>query len=61
MNTGILVEFDSVGMRGNLVLVAIYKKGQNIKIFQNCKKFQKFHKNFKYFIKIPNFKKVSKL
>ena len=43
-NTGLLVEFDSVGMRSNMVLVAIYKKGQNVKIFQNCKKFQKFHK-----------------
>jgi hypothetical protein len=43
-NTGLLVEFDSVGMRSNLVLVAIYEKGQNFKILQNCKKFQKFHK-----------------
>jgi hypothetical protein len=28
-NTGLLVEFDSVGMRSNLVIVAIYEKGQN--------------------------------
>ena len=33
----ILVEFDSVRMRSNMVLVTIYKKGQNLKIF---KKFQ---------------------
>jgi uncharacterized protein (DUF2141 family) len=35
INTGLLVEFDSVRMRSNLVLVAIYKKGQNFNIFQN--------------------------
>jgi len=35
INTGLLMEFDSVRMRSNLVLVAIYKKGQNFKIFQN--------------------------
>jgi hypothetical protein len=62
-NTGLLVEFDSVRMRSNLVLVAIYKKGQNLKIFQNCKKFKKFHKvsksseNFKTF---KNFKILKK-
>ena len=39
-NTGLLVEFDSVRMRSNLVLMAIYKKGQNFK------KFLKFLKNF---------------
>jgi hypothetical protein len=43
-NTGLLVEFDSVRMHSNLVLVAIYKKGQNFKIFQNFQKIQKFHK-----------------
>ena len=37
-NTGILVEFDSVRMRSNLVLVAIYKKGQNFKIAKNIRK-----------------------
>jgi hypothetical protein len=37
-NTGILVEFDSVRKRSNLVLVAIYKKGQNFKIAKNIRK-----------------------
>ena len=36
-NTGLLVEFDSVRMRSNLVLVAIYKKGQNFPKLQNFK------------------------
>jgi hypothetical protein len=39
-NTGLLVEFSSVRMRSNLVLVTIYKKDQDFKIFQNCKKLQ---------------------
>jgi hypothetical protein len=34
----LLVEFDSVRMRSNLVLVAIYKKMSNFKIFQKKKK-----------------------
>ena len=46
-NTGLL-EFDSVRMRSNMVLVAIYKKSQNCKkknqIFH---KISKFYKNFK--------------
>jgi hypothetical protein len=41
-NTGLLVEFISVRMRSNLILVAIYKKDQNLKIFQNFKKFLNF-------------------
>ena len=49
-NTGLLVEFISVKMRSNLVLVAIYKKDQNLKIFQNFKKLQKFHKISKFSI-----------
>jgi predicted RNase H-like nuclease len=47
-NTGLRLEFDSVRMRSNLVLIAIYKKGQNFKIFKNCKKIQKFHKISKF-------------
>jgi uncharacterized protein (DUF2141 family) len=51
INTGLLVEFDSVRMRSNLVLVAIYKKGQNFNIFQNyrdrmTKKWMQFHVSF---------------
>jgi hypothetical protein len=38
-------------MGSNLVLVAIYKKGQNFKIA----------KNFKNFKEIQNFQKISKL
>ena len=53
-NTGLLVEFDSVRMRSNLVLVAIYKKGQNLKI-------SKIAKNLKNFIKFQNLQKISKL
>jgi uncharacterized protein (DUF2141 family) len=30
-NTGLLVKFDSLRMRSNLVLVAIYEKSQNLK------------------------------
>jgi hypothetical protein len=41
-NTGLLVEIDSVRIRSNLALVAIYKKGQNFQIIQNCRKFQHF-------------------
>jgi hypothetical protein len=59
-NTGLLVEFDFVGMRSNMVLVAIYKKGQNVKIFQNCKKFQKFHKISKFSKRIQNDKIFNK-
>jgi hypothetical protein len=50
-NTGLPVEFDPVRMGSNLVLVAIYKKGQNFKIA----------KNFKNFKEIQNFQKISKL
>jgi hypothetical protein len=42
--TGLLVEFDSVRMHSNLVLVAIYKTFQNFKKNQNFHKFQNFHK-----------------
>jgi hypothetical protein len=50
----LLVEFDSVRMRSNLILVAIYKKMSNFKIFQNCKKkYQKFHKISKIMGEIP--------
>jgi hypothetical protein len=53
-STGLLMEFDSIRMRSNLVLVAMYKKGKNFKIFQNCKQFKKFHKIF-FFFKVENF------
>jgi uncharacterized protein (DUF2141 family) len=68
-NTGLLVEFDSVRMRSNLVLVAIYKKGQHLKNFQNCKKWQKYDKisklrkqnqNFKISKTFKSFHKISK-
>jgi hypothetical protein len=52
-NTGLLVEFDTVRMGSNLVLVAIYKKGQNFKIAKNFKNFIKI----KYF---PKFQENSK-
>ena len=52
-NTGLPVEFDPVRMGSNLVLVAIYKKGQNFKIAKNFKNFIKI----KYF---PKFQENSK-
>jgi uncharacterized protein (DUF2141 family) len=57
-NTGLLVEFDSVRMRSNLVLVAIYKKFQNFK--KKFQKFQNYKKNNSKF-KVQNFPKISKL
>ena len=52
------LEFDSVRMHSNLVLVAIYKKCQN---FQNCQKIQKFLNFPKLNFFSKGFHKIKKL